>query len=654
MPVAFELHRVASRRLNSVVCGLWVLFAFAATVDARVYAPRVVSPHNADAYSMRTFAGFHRWRDLQGDAKAWAIFEYLTDRRTGLYPMGAGAWEGRDKTYDFGLIRDPVKMINVYSVGYCDVLGPVMAGIWQDMGLGRSRTVDLPDWHHVVSEVHYGGKWHYLDLDLRAAFRRYDGSLASLDEARRDASLWKQPRGPRFFPMDRIENVQKVYQSTAVRHRHQVHMSGHTLDYVLRSGETFTRWWKPQQGRWNHNESYHTNPSRKRMLESSPPGPKSKHASFTKHTHGNGRFEYAPNLTTESLDFADGVYDSENIAASATGLTLIKPGRGHAIFEIRSPYVIVPQVGDFADTADDKEASVVELDADIGTAVDVSLDNGLTWRSIDVSAWPARLDLTQHAAGRYGYLLRLSISGNPQARTIRSLRITTWVQLAPAALPSLRRGQNRMQFQTGDHYGLQTRVMEIRPDSSQPTEMAKYFVERPADYDSTRRSSRMRGPFVVRVSAPPNSKITWFSAGGSFQTHQQQAARNTRNSMAYAVGQPRDFIEFYRADVPTDTEHWHYNASREVRLDRPAKTVFVRYIGDPAVNNIRIYAHCVDDAKSAAQPVRVLHVWHEGSARKTFSTTVNGSDGYVINVDGEPEDESIELAIPSSRPVTKN
>ena len=111
---------------------------------AAEHAPRILSPHNADAYSMRTFAEFSRWRDLDGDAKVYEIYKYLADRRTGIFPMGAGAWEGRDPVYDFGFVRDPVKMINVYSVGYCDMLGPTMAGVMQDMGIGPARTVNLP------------------------------------------------------------------------------------------------------------------------------------------------------------------------------------------------------------------------------------------------------------------------------------------------------------------------------------------------------------------------------------------------------------------------------------------------------------------------------------------------------------------------------
>ncbi len=52
--------------------------------------------------------------------------------------------------------------------------------------------------------------------------------------------------------------------------------------------------------------------------------------------------------------------------------------------------------------------------------------------------------------------------------------------------------------------------------------------------------------------------------------------------MAWATDEPGDFTEFYRADVPAGQSHWHYNADVEVKLDAPAKTVFIRYAGVPA------------------------------------------------------------------------
>ena len=47
-----------------------VALALGPQVEAREYAPRVLSPHNADAYSMKTFAHFARWRDLNHVARS--------------------------------------------------------------------------------------------------------------------------------------------------------------------------------------------------------------------------------------------------------------------------------------------------------------------------------------------------------------------------------------------------------------------------------------------------------------------------------------------------------------------------------------------------------------------------------------------------------
>src|SRR5262245_18039330 len=89
-----------------------LLAALAGPASAREYAPRVVSPHHADAYSMKTFAQFPRWRELKGDFQAWEIYRYLTDQLTGLFPLGQPVLEGSDVFSEFRTIRDPVKLIN--------------------------------------------------------------------------------------------------------------------------------------------------------------------------------------------------------------------------------------------------------------------------------------------------------------------------------------------------------------------------------------------------------------------------------------------------------------------------------------------------------------------------------------------------------------
>jgi hypothetical protein len=632
-------------RILSVVA----LLASSALAEAAVYSPRVLSPHNADTYSLKTFAEFHRWRDLHGDAKVFEIFKYLTDRRTGIYPMGVPGWEGNEVLAEYGAVTDPVKMLNVYPIGHCGTLGPAAAGIMEGMGIGPARTLIIPGWHHVAAEVFYDGKWHYLDLDVRAAFRRNDRALASMAEARTDTSLWKGPNSPLFFPLDSLDSVREVYAKTRVDHRYGVASGGHTMDFVLRQGETFTRWWKPQGGRWNHHPSYATKPFPRNTIERAPLGPKCKHDSFTIHSHGNGRFIYKPNLTAKATDFGDGVYDSRNIQPGPRGLTLNSPGQGYAVFEVRSPYVIAPLVGDLDSTADDREASVVKLDA-TGASLSLSLDNGLSWQKLPADADRATLDLTPQISGHYAYLLRIELHGDPEKAVVRSLEISTWVQVHPASLPSLRQGRNTMRLVTGDHYGLTTRVAAIRPDAADRGDFLKHLVEAPKDYDPTRRTSRLRGAFVVKVSAPPETKIAWFSAGASFVAN-LGALSSTRNAIDYAADQPKDFVEFYRAAVPSDQSHWHYNVDREVKLREPAREVFVRFIGEPAVNNIRIDAHCQDERPRTAAPLVVTHAWSENGARKTKQVQLERVGEYEIEAGADPVDEFIELAVPSGTRV---
>jgi hypothetical protein len=98
------------------------------------------------------------------------------------------------------------------------------------------------------------------------------------------------------------------------------------MDFVLRRGEAFTRWWKPQDGRWNQHSSYAAKPFPRQVIERAPRGPKSKHESFTIHTHGNGRFDYKPDLTVKSADFEDGVYDFRNVEPGAAILRADRAG----------------------------------------------------------------------------------------------------------------------------------------------------------------------------------------------------------------------------------------------------------------------------------------------------------------------------------------
>lgn len=617
---------------------------------AVAYAPRVLAPGVADAYSLRTFGEFDRWRELAGDARASEIYRYLADTRTGLFHMNVVA-EGDDGLSEFVQVRDPVKIINVYGYAYCGILGPVMAGVCEGVGLGPARTIALPAWNHVAAEAFYGDRWHYLDLDVRAVFRRPDGRLASLAEARADASLWRE-RGPLFFPNDSLDATRAIYERTDVQNYHGFQQAGHTMDFVLRPGERFTRWWQPQGGRWHHLRQYDEEDWLGRLLETPPRGPKPNHRHFSVHNHGNGLFVYEPQLSAQSQDFRHGVYQYRNVKPGPEGLVLARDGSGEAIFEVRSPYVIVPQVGRLDTTQDDREAALLTLRGRHVT-VELSVDSGLTWTALpwDLSrdTEEGTVDLTPWVGGRYGYLLKVTLQGRADEAGLRRLRISTWVQVAPASLPALKPGRNAMKFVTGDHYGLPTRVVETRTRASDPEQLLKYLVAPPQDYDPQRKTARIRGTITARVSAPPGTAIAWFTATAQFATHQQESARDTKNRIAYSVNEGQEFYTIYESNVPTYTNHWHYNAAQEVRLDTPADTIHVRFTGDPALNNFAVYAHCLSLRPHLPPPVTVTHVWKENDVIRQAQLILQQPGDYEVTVDGDPINESVELAIASVR-----
>jgi len=200
----------------------------------------------------------------------------------------------------------------------------------------------------------------------------------------------------------------------------------------------------------------------------------------------------------------------------------------------------------------------------------------------------------------------------------------------------------------GDHYGLPTRVVEVRSRASQPQELLKYLAAPPRDYDPQRKTSKIHGSVIVKVPAPPGTWIAWFCATGQFATYQGDAAKKTANAMAYAVDRPSVFTTIYEADVPTYTNHWNYNAAAEVPLDALTKMLYVRLTGKPALNNFAVYAHCVPEKPPAAGPIAVTHVWEALGEEHHVSVTMTGGGQYHVDVQGDPVNKSIALQVPHS------
>ena len=216
------------------------------------------------------------------------------------------------------------------------------------------------------------------------------------------------------------------------------------------------------------------------------------------HDHGNGRFVYEPQLTDAYADFEQGVEDHRNVVVTSDGLRLHEQGSGVAVFDVRSPYIIVPQVGELDRREDDTEAAILEWS---GRQVSwsISTDNGLTWLPVATKEPQtnddalAAIDLTRWVSGRYGYSLRCDAERQRGRRPLAPTEDHHLGATRPGIAPCAP-GCNAMRLVTGDHYGLPTRVVEVRSRASSREELEKYLV-------AARRTTT---PRTTRGSAGPS------------------------------------------------------------------------------------------------------------------------------------------------------
>ncbi|MBN2329717.1 MAG: hypothetical protein JXR73_21430 [Candidatus Omnitrophica bacterium] len=617
---------------------------------ARVLCPRVSSEHTADVSDWKRFREFHEWKDKTGQDLALAVWQYLCGYETGVYHFNE-ILEGDDPFNEYATVRDPQKILNIYNMAYCGIFGPVLDGVFQNIGFtdGRSFGIDL--WNHCASEVWYEGKWHYYDLDVRGLLLDAEGNATSLKEAQTRRDLWIDPPVSiqPFFPKDPDKNkVFEIYRDSQVNYYYRWFEGSHTMDYSLRQGESFTRWWTPQGGRWNHRARYNETPWLKELILTEPIGMKPNHRSFTRWNHGNGLFHYEPNLTDQSSDFEDGVLSSRNLRPGAGGLEFINDGAAELIFDIFTPYIIVAKINDIDDPQDDSEALIAALLPHSGAEISVSLDHGLTWDPAG-RAQAGRLhefDLTRWAQGTYGCQVKLAMNGKAEAPALETIRFDTWVQVAPISIPRLKQGVNRLRYDIGDRYGKKTEPILIKPDTADPEDLNKYLVETPKDYDPDRHTERIHGDAILHLKAPDNQKISWFSAGATFRTYQGENAWKTRNRIAYAAGRPERFHTIYESHVPAWANHWRCNWDEDVVLEEPVNEVFVQFTGDPGLNIMRACLH-VTPRRAPSNRAVITHGFKTGGVMQTRTIEMDRPGGYAIECESPPENVFIKIAVPS-------
>jgi hypothetical protein len=620
----------------SVLCGL--LVPMLAAGGEAVRTPRILRDGAVDTSSVESIIAAIIRPGMSQPEKALAVYEFL---RTHLYHQAAAREGARPDDHEYGVVYDPVKLINVYGYGYCFQSRSALEALWQAAGL-EARSAGIGG--HSVAEVFHDGAYHYLDADQHGYCLLPDGrTIASIEQISRDpiALILKQanPTKPFFpatadpkVPYESKHIVASYFASTADNfYQHDKTVTGHRMDVTLLPGMRYVRRFGGD-GRWNvRNKSldfeYQVGYVDPRV------GPKD---FITGRGCGNGELLYQPELSGSSREYAAGVWQHEGLAQTRDGLEPAEAGKpGWCVFRIRLPYVIAGWPTAFKGPAKPAGAAVVaaafrragEKDAQ---GISVSTDGGRTWKPVwkaeGTGSLRAVADLSEHVAGRYEYLLRFELAAaeKPADARLERLAVNTAFQLAPRTLPAVEEGANRFTFSLGD--GSETAEMD--PDLSsaeallRDAESAKGIWFEPGQIVGRRGRE---GEVIYKLEPPRPGTVKGFSAGAGCRREPFGLRGGDDVRIYYAENEPRDWKLIYDDDVPRYFQHWSYEADARAECSPETRRAYVKFgirtEASQSVQRLRLAMRWLP-AEGAGLPergVRVEHAWTEGGKPRTFS-----------------------------------
>ena len=314
--------------------------------------------------------------------------------------------------------RTAVKMFNVYGYTLCGDDSYCLADLCRQAGLRVRAGHPIG---HTTTEVFFNGMWHLLDGDEHVICQMRDNrTIAGEEEIVRDHDLMKRTHVYGILKADdrkTDESSASLFPYEGVREEKKGVYPGHAMEMALRPGEALT--W-----RWDGKGKFH---GREKMG--------SWRNAWSRIC--NGTLTYAPELTSDLWRY--GVVETDNVPEDGA-LRAGGPGGAHAVFEVKSPYVIV---------GGRIQARFRRAHLDDRIALAVSFDRK-TWQEI-WSAGPlgevsADVSLDRHfppeGEARYGYDARVSIQG--EGAEILALTLESDLQMAPLSLPGVGLGGNEM------------------------------------------------------------------------------------------------------------------------------------------------------------------------------------------------------------------
>lgn len=608
-----------------------------------VFSPRVVGERRPDFHSLEAVLASPHFAGRKGEALAMAIYDYFTSTTDGIWH----GWPMNEREGDpvgWGDVSDPVKLLNAYGWTICGQSAGMLQGIYRAAGM-PSRIRSLPG--HNVCEVFYDDRWHVLDVDMWTWFRTPQGHIAGVDELADNARALIIDNPARSNPCDlpdrALDDYVKMYDKAKGGAEIFPFWASrtHTMDFVLRPGETLIR----SQA---HEGRFHLPASWKELLDSPVRReweglPRERFAPF--RTIGNGRWIYAPDLTSRTRDVELGAWSREGLTQDGRGLA----GPGILVFRIQSPYPFcgIPDATRLGFPASNGVWLAISGEGVVRSEVTDS-----EGRFVKVAetggVFDVKSDLTQLMRARYETLIRLTLADG--ARLDR-LMFDGHLLTAPQSLPRLAEGRNRMELRTRDKFHKRTTPWTVPVDfRSEPRLRAALVRVNSGTLVPWKRDRLCIAPpadgsaqAVFRFEAPAGRSFAWAYAIATVPEGPAGAPAR-RASLEWSV----DGAAWSRGAeiaIPNTPLQWDGSMDAETVFPKAARSVWIRVTSATGVIALEFAGHIEEQPLPAA--LRIVHRWREGDAGRAFEAPA-GKSVYEIICGPAPALHTIEMTAPSA------
>jgi hypothetical protein len=520
-------------------------------------------------------------------------------------------------------------------------MSSIPLAIYEKLGYTNTRLVEAPafDKAHVVSEVWYDNGWHHFDVQMRGfVLAGVPNRVATIVEITQNP-FWVDytvNQGYNIYPQGSDRSKVKSaspsdpYPNTYAYRRHEL---GHTMDHVLRMGETLTRYWVADSTRFLNNPNWYTSGSQgTRILNSSDKMWKVPHDRIHIHweTTGMVHFKYQPNLKNTHADYVDGYFDDSNVKQTTEGIES-ESANAYTVFQVKTPWPIIGKNGyddnNLRNMTGMTEGAVLNFTTAGAGQVKVYVTykypdaENINWGTAIYAASSAgshKIDFTEKVYGTYGYVMKLEFSS--AGGRLTGLSLDTWGQCWPASLPMALSAQTNMTYSSMDVRGHQT--------------VPGYVWQQKWDGQP------------IKITPPRGGKIKWFSAGALF------SARRSDGSIQYSTDgtnytrlwDQRNITSKINSTIMNQTggvgSHWSCQYDSFHVFSTPVNSLWIKYTGqsagswDPVVHDARVYWHYEEyDRPVTSSPVQVIHNSLVSNNPKTKSATVQNK-GETYSVEG--------------------